>query len=218
MVSLYIINVNCDCNYIRRDNIAYELDQCSFTSNLSPTNTISWGFYCVENDGRYIAEYRQWNSDKCDPNGESPDVTLFNIDCNGDEDDCDCTNEFTECSVATFRIENCANNTLYQETKRIYQLCKKGTDSSQQLICDNGDSLKRMQYENDQCEGYGFEINSNEFDNNDISLSVNATQTLEPSEICAEIICISGSLRTIYSKCSFIVTIIITLAIKLNVI
>lgn len=218
IISLNIIVINGECNYIRRNNIAYPLNQCSFTSTLS--TPISWGFYCNEqDDGKYIAEYRQWNAAECDVDGDNPDITLFQIDCNGDEDNCDCSNEFSECSVATLTIDNCGdNNEQYQVTKRIYELCEQGIDSSQQLVCEDGNNLKRMQYENNECQGYGFQINSDEFDNKDITPSNNASQAMESSQICSMIECTSSSLRIIYSNYLFVMTMIITLFIMNQII
>jgi len=213
LVSLYMIGVNCGCKYIRRDNIAYELNTCSFSSTLSSPIEVSWGFYCQKQDDEsWIAEFRQWNNIDCNKTKPDADVTLFQIDCNGEEDNCDCigSDDDVSCSSAILRIENCTNDSLYQETNLLYELCETGTDSSQQLVCDNGDNLKQMQYENGECDGYGFEINSAHFDFKDVSPSINAT-ILEPSEICSEIICKSDCLRL-----SSLIALMVTITIGLS--
>lgn len=227
-----IINVLSECKYIRRDGKAYELDSCSYSSTFSE---ISWGFYCIEGDDNdnYTAVYKQWNSeiDCGESKNKEADIILFDIDCNGIEDDCDCygDQDIDQCLKATFTISDCSNsNELYQNTTYITNLCQQtGDESSQQIVCHNGDTLQTMQYENTICSGYGFGINDGQFDlvDNDITSindmdddddDDNTKTTTSTSEICAKFVCQSQGFKISLSLSVYgIITIMTIIAYNL---
>merc|ERR1719319_457871 len=86
------------CKYITtEDDRSYQLDKCSHSSSLYGAN-VSWGFYCVDSSNdTMMAVYRQFDNTNCEG---APSIELYEIDCNGELDGCDCVGfgDEDECS------------------------------------------------------------------------------------------------------------------------
>eukprot|EP01083_Nonionella_stella_P025621 70568_1 len=171
--------VSGKCKHIRRESKTYELDKCSYSSTF-PGEEISWGYYC---QNLTSAVFKQWDSIDC-PQDATPTFE-FVWDCNGDEDcDCDGFGSEDSCFIAKLRIENCDSD-WYQETTYAINICQAtGEETSRAIVCDRGDNLVTMSYENNECENYGFRINDDRFD---LRIDTNST------EICSQITCTSAA-------------------------
>ena len=156
--------IAASCKYITHQSRSFELDTCSYSSY---TANISWGFYCEAVNDSLIAVYRQWHGVGC-PEETEPSLQLYEIPCNGADDSCDCVGfggVEQDCSIATMILEGCTDYKNQTVTKYVTNLCRvTGEDTSQNVVCDGGNGLRTMSYENEECDGYGFGINDGEFD------------------------------------------------------
>ena len=133
-------------------------------------------------DDSLVAVYRQFDGVGCAADTHS--LQLYEIPCSGADDDCDC-NGFgdveEECSTAALVVEDCLDGSNQTVTTYVTNLCTSGgEDTSQQVVCEGGDSLRTMVYENEQCDGYGFGINDGEF------------EVANDDDVCGFIVCNSS--------------------------
>eukprot|EP00485_Elphidium_margaritaceum_P005098 CAMPEP_0202696024 /NCGR_PEP_ID=MMETSP1385-20130828/9413_1 /ASSEMBLY_ACC=CAM_ASM_000861 /TAXON_ID=933848 /ORGANISM="Elphidium margaritaceum" /LENGTH=204 /DNA_ID=CAMNT_0049352119 /DNA_START=1 /DNA_END=611 /DNA_ORIENTATION=+ len=183
--------VDGQCQYIRKDDRAYQLNACSFSSNASGSIS-SWGFYCDvlemddgnETETVTVAVLRRWDTVDC-PDEIAPLEQYYVSDCEGADDDCYCgTDEQQQasdtCTTATVEVGSCGDDDAgTQRTNYVTYECKRlSEDSSQQTVCQYGNELSVIQYETDQCDGHGFSVNTALYD----------TNSRNP-EICVQIEC-----------------------------